>query len=326
MSLLMDTLKKMKRGKKSKPVPPNLKSTKKDSKIRYIVLGSVAFLLSASLVLLYVFQDIFLYQGDNLLVKQESVKKGNVQAEKKAVIPEKIKNVSEEKIKHETKTEENNPPVEKHKKTFEEQKTQPEQPPPKTEKKPSKEQNPYLYSTYISLANQYLDKHQYEKSLEYYIRAYSIQPSENLLKNIIILQIYTGKEEDAVKNLNKIRNEKFLSDILLSLIEKGKTDIVKDFLEKNIKDRNSADLHYVAGILQEKSGNTAKALFHYKKAFELNPSDPYIAYAYARILEISGKPSTAVNIYRHITELPETDNELKEIAVRRIKALGGNYE
>ncbi|SNZ02876.1 hypothetical protein SAMN06265182_0233 [Persephonella hydrogeniphila] len=328
MSLLMDTLKKMKREKKGKPVPPGLKTTEDNRKIRYIILGFITVLLSLSVILLYIFQDVFLYQENNLLTtsisrpnteftvqqKDNPTSTDKIPVEKK----EKEKVVQEKKITNRAKIEKDLSPVKEHKETSEDKIKE------KSENK--KVDNSYLYSTYLSLANRYLEKEQYKKSLEYYKKAFNVMPSENLLKNIIILQIYTGEEDKAIKNLNKIQDDKILSDILLSLLEKGNIEVVRSFLEKNIKNRKSGDLYYVAGILQEKEGKLKDAFYYYKKAFNLKPSDPYIGYAYARLSEILGKHSLAVRIYRYLIQLPYTDNRLREIISERIRVLGGSDE
>ena len=145
------------------------------------------------------------------------------------------------------------------------------------------------------------------------------------MKNIIILQIYTGDKKNALLNLRKISDPRHLSQILIFLIERGEIKLVANFLKSRSEDK-SGYISYTKGILEEKLGNTEKALLYYKKAFDQNPYDPYIAYAYARMLEIKGLNEKALQVYRYINSISFSDNNLRKIVNDRIKLLGGSYE
>jgi len=322
MSLLIDTLSKIKGGKKGKPVPPNLKKDRKKDKKKVIILFLSIVLLSVATASLYVYQDKLLQEDKNILSEVKAT--NQEKPEKKPETPEKkssseniqqqiTETIAEPKQKITEKTEKKQIKQEEHK------------PKPKKEEKPRKSPL-YLYSTYISLGNKYLEKKDYIKSLSYYTKAYQINPSEKLLKNIIALQIYTGDKNSAINNLKKIKNPKNLSQILIFLIEKGEIDFVKDFIKKISVEDKTGYIYYTMGILEEKSGNIEKAYTNYKKAFLKNPDDPYIAYGYARILEIKGFTDKAYQVYLHINKNSNPDNNLKKIVNERIKLLGGSHE
>ena len=327
MSLLIDTLNKMKGGKKGKPVPPNLKKNKKKDSKTVLILLTFIFVLSALTIFLYVYQEKLLQEEQNIL---SEIKKENQKLTEQ--IPEvavkskedknEINNHQNEKILAKPQQKDIQKPEKIQETKISERKMK------RSEQeitKKSKNSSSYMYSTYISLGNQYLEKLNYTKSLFYYKKAYSINPSEKLMKNILILQIYTGEKKKALTNLKKIRDARYLSQILIFLIENGEINLVKKFLKNKTEDRTGY-LSYTKGILEEKSGNIEKAYIYYKKAFEKNPYDPYIAYAYARILEMKDLPEKAVQVYKQINKIPFSDNNLKKIVQERIKLLGGSYE
>ncbi len=321
MSLLIDTLSKIKGGKKGKPVPPNLKKSRKKDKKHLVLLFSFIVVLSSAAIFLYILQDRLLQEENNILYE--------IKTQKKEIPEQKPKNIAKVKKEKINKPQKSEFPV-KILKTPEkkqvEQKSEPEikNAQPKKSKEPKKSSS-YLYSTYISLGNKYLEKQDYIKSLSYYLKAYQINPSERLLKNIIVLQIYTGEKNNALSNLKKIKNPQAISQILIFLIENGEINLVRGFLSNKLEDK-SGYLSYTKGVLEEKSGEIEKAHEYYKKAFKLNPYDPYIAYAYARILEIKGLTKKAFQVYRYINRMSISDNNLRKIVEDRIKLLGGSYE
>ena len=324
MSLLIDALSKIKGGKKRKPVPPGLKKNRKNNNKSLLLLALFTVILSAIAVALFIFQDRLLQEDGNILSEiktqklPEATPKNPVKPEEKTVKME--KNTKEEIYEK------------SHQKTIStskvkqlEQEPKPEINQTQSKKEEEKKPSSYMFSTYISLGNKYLEKKDYQKSLYYYKKAYQINPSQKLLKNIIILQIYTGRKETALAQLRKIKNPQHISQILTFLIQNGEVDFVRDFLDKEKKD-SSGYISYTRGILEEKLGNTEKAFIYYKKAFEENPYDPYIAYAYARILEIKDLPDKALQVYKHINKISFSDNNLRKIVKDRIKLLGGSYE
>ena len=324
MSLLIDALNKIKGGKKGKPVPPGLKKNRKNNNKSLLLLALFTAVLSAAAAALFIFQDRLLQEDGNILSEIKTQKLPEKIPET-PVKPEEETVKTEKNMKDETLSKSHQKTIKTSEEKQLEKKPEPEikqtQPKKKEEKKPSS----YLYSTYISLGNKYLERKDYQKSLYYYKKAYKINPSQKLLKNIIILQIYTGKKDTALTQLRKIKNPQHISQILTFLIQNGEIDFVRDFLDKE-KEDSSGYLSYTRGILEEKSGNTEKAFIYYRKAFEKNPYDPYIAYAYARILEIKGLPEKAVQVYKHINKISFSDNNLRKIIQERIKLLGGSYE
>ncbi|WP_029522177.1 tetratricopeptide repeat protein [Persephonella sp. KM09-Lau-8] len=333
MSLILDTLNKMKEGGNKKPVPPSISKKKKknnNNKKRYIILASLIIFLSTVMTFLVVFQDRFIYENKSEFFQiVENKANKNVQVSKPIVENPEI-------LEREQKNEPNyektikNPDESSEKTETLKIKSKPQENPEKLKtKKIAKNERPnkkadknFLFSTYISQANQYIDQKNYEKALIYLEKAYRLSPSEKILKNIILLKLETGRASDIQNYLNRIKNKEFLSEILIGLIDTGNTQIVHDYLTKNLKNDTSGYLYYVAGYLYEKEGKYKEALKYYKTAYKLNRKDPYIAYAYARILELNGEYTKALNVYKSINLSKITDNNLREVVAERIRLLG----
>ncbi|WP_297454176.1 tetratricopeptide repeat protein [Persephonella sp.] len=336
MSLILDTLNKMKEGGNKKPVPPSISKKKKknnNNKKRYIILAGLIIFLSAIMTFLVIFQDRFIYENKSEFFQVSENK--NIKASKSLATQNKPVN-NPEILEGKQKTEPNYEEIIKNpdeiskktgtSKTNSKSQENPEKLKakkiPKNESLNKKPNKNFLFSAYIAQANQYIDQKNYEKALIYLEKAYKLSPSEKILKNIILLKLQTGKTSDIQNYLNKIKNKEFLSEILMELIDTGNTQIVHDYLTKNLKNDKTGYLYYVAGYLYEKEGKYKEALKYYKVAYKLNKEDPYIAYAYARILELNREYAKALKIYKSINLSKITDNNLREVVAERIRLLG----
>ncbi|WP_457624366.1 tetratricopeptide repeat protein [Persephonella sp.] len=328
MSLIIQTLNRLKGRGKNKPVPPGLKGEvrKEEGGKRFFIYAGVIIILAGALSILLINRDKLLYgDRDNILSRVENTLKiarntastsdgrpvKNIEKENPKKTSESINPIAPEE-KYTVKKE---PVPPETKKTVAAKKNRQEK---KAENKNRK--NIYLYNSYISLANSYLEKGDYRESLLYYKKAYSLEKNQKVLKNIIVLQILTGNFEDLYRYIPQLKEESYIADIAISLIDSGHLNRAEEFLSRFIG-MSSPYILYAWGILLEKQGKYQQALVYYRKAYQLNPYDQYIAYAYGRILEINGFYKKAVNIYTGMLNLEGLDKRIKEILQERIKIL-----
>ncbi len=322
MSLIIESLKKLRKPSKNKPLPPNLKPEEKSiAAKRLLIFASVIILLSGILVVIKLFENRLLLPQQNRYVQIKTEKEENIQ--KTAVLhsPEKVatKTLSETKSSQnkEEKIPSFAPQIEK---LQSEEKNQNH-----SKETGDRAQKKNRYVLYLTLANKYMKKQNYHKSLEFYQKAYSIKPEEKILTNIIILKMQLGLEgaEKEIENIKNIRN---LYKIAIFAVNSGKDGLIKNILQKRSSD-SSGTVNYLLGVIYEKEGKLKEAEKAYEKAFKQNPSNPYISYAYGRILEINEKLFLSQKIYEHTLKIINNKNtKLRKIVIQRLEATGGSYE
>ncbi|MBK3331622.1 tetratricopeptide repeat protein [Persephonella atlantica] len=323
MSLIIDSLKKLRKDSTSKSIPPNLKSKSKNLSVKKVgILGSIIILLSFSFVVLKILENKFIISKNSLYLP---VREKNI---KKASTPEKPhkklngNKIVELKSKKENKSQESSEKYQEGKRQLSQQQTEKKK---LKHKRDNTEDIKRKYVLYITLANKYLKKGNYTESLKFYQKAYSIKPEERVLTNIIILKIGAG--EGDIKEIEKIKDTENIYKIALFAINRNRSYLVEKFIKKRLSTDSSGILHYLLGIIYEKNGQLIDAEEEYKKAFELNQTDPYVSYAYGRILEINKKYRLSRKIYEYTLKIIKSkDTKLRKTVSERLKILGGSYE
>jgi len=325
MSLIIETLGRLKGKGRDKPIPPGLKrkNAKGTGKKRFFVYFGVIVILAGILSLLIINKDKLLYgEKGNILSSTNSSQTKEKQSLKIAQNPVSKNSTIEKKPPIEMKSEQevlhSLPPVED-----------------KIEKKEvgeikntrghgfenrQKQDRLYLYNSYLNIANNYLDKGLYTQSLEYYKKAYNLKKNQKVLKNIILLQILIGNTGDLNRYISQLDKKSYIADIAIILIKSGQLKKAEKYLS-GLTGEPSPYLLYAYGILREKQGKYQQAQAYYKKAYQLNPYDQYITYAYARILEINGFSKKAADVYIRLLSLENVDTKIKRIATKRLKML-----
>jgi len=331
MSLIVQTLNKLKSKGRYKPVPPGLRQqeAKTQKNRRLIVYTGIIVILSAILSIILVNSHKMLYRDtENLLALKEVKEQKKEKIEIKSSNPS--ANVSGNKfsesetpadVKRNVEKKNHTPAPQKVKKTVAEKKTVAV----KRDKPEKNNINPtesdYAYNSYINMANRFLENGNYLKSLEYYEKAYQLKPTQKILKNIILLKITTGRKDGISAYINKLSNDRYIADVILGLINTGNTGMASELLDIFLSREPSPFLLYAKGVLLEKEGKFQHALVYYKKAYQMKPDDPYIGYAYGRILEINRQYKNAVNIYRAVIKLEHIDDRLRDVIQERIRIL-----
>ncbi len=325
MSLMIEMLKKIKTKKSSKPVPPGIEPKNSINK-RIITLSfiTVILILSGIGVFLYLEnipqQNILVNKAESLSITNNLENTGKIaeKNDKKTETNKPIQEIKENslppldlvlnEIQKDIETDVKEKPIYEDKKM-------------KKEEKIIKTVDPTQITAFISLAENYMNKGDLLKAYQYYRKAYSINNSEDLLNNILILAVDIGKIDDLKKYISKTKNEEIISSVAIRLVDNGRFYLAQKILKKYQK-RNKGYIDYAYGYYFESTGDISKSLFYYEKAYSKIPSDPYIAYAYARILEIKGMLDKAYKIYKKILNLSCDDEMLIKVVNERIGLLG----
>ncbi|BDY12771.1 tetratricopeptide repeat protein [Hydrogenimonas cancrithermarum] len=84
----------------------------------------------------------------------------------------------------------------------------------------------------------------------------------------------------------------------------------------------SGRLMLLLGAFYEREGEMQKAFRWYSAGYAANPGDPYVAYAYARILDMQNRKKEAAKIYARIVQMPFAQKDLQAYALRRLQQIG----
>jgi Flp pilus assembly protein TadD len=83
----------------------------------------------------------------------------------------------------------------------------------------------------------------------------------------------------------------------------------------------SGRLKLLLGVFYERDGEMKKAFRWYEAGYAVNPGDPYVAYAYARILDMANRGKEAAKIYERIVQMPFAQKDLRENALQRLREI-----
>lgn len=106
----------------------------------------------------------------------------------------------------------------------------------------------------------------------------------------------------------------------IGALESGRTDLYNDLSPHLIYDK-SGKLALLCGYFFERQKNSDKASSFYTMAYNANPSDPYILYAYARNTDLKGDREKAIYLYTQILSLSGDFESIRTIAQSRIRFL-----
>ncbi|MDQ7056700.1 MAG: tetratricopeptide repeat protein [Persephonella sp.] len=248
MSLIIDSLKKLKKGSTSKSIPPGLKSKDENLSVkRVFILGVIIAFLGFSFAVLKIFESRFTAAKNsyNLPVRGEDLKESSVPQKSHKRLYESITT----DVKP-TKTDKPQKVPEKQEESRRQQSMESIVRKYKEHKKDSITDTKKMYVLYITLANKYLKSGNYTESLKFYQKAYSIKPEERILTNIIILKIGLGSSK--IEEIEKIKDTENLYKIALFAINRNRFYLVEKVVKKRLLTDSSGTLHYLLGILYEK--------------------------------------------------------------------------
>ena len=325
MSLIINTLNKVKKENDKKYVPPHLVIEKEKSflqKIRFPLL-LIIFFVSAGFSFYFLFlNENKVKQSSSISLRQETEQKSaNLQdyglilsEEKIPEVKEPAKKVKPKEIKKvvevPTKVEEikkplpvvNTPKIKENKIVKEtSEKTVASSfeiiTPEKREK---------IFNKYLLMADKFYLDGKNEKAIEYYEKALYLKNDTSVLNVLLNLYIQEGKVNQVVKVLTEsklaFQNEDVISGLIIEMIDKGYFKEANQILSKLLNEDKNGYFLYAKGYLEEKRNNIKDALYFYEKAFEKNKVDPFISYAYGKLEEKNKNYQKALQIYKNIIE------------------------
>jgi len=163
----------------------------------------------------------------------------------------------------------------------------------------------------IWMAEKSYRKGNYQKSIEYYEKAYSIEKNRDVLSNLLILYIHTGNIDRVIKLLELEKNPELTYSTTIEMIDREMYKEAEKIIYRFIPYDRTGNLYYALGYLYELQNKMEKAANNYRKAYSMNPQDQYFAYAYGRILEMTGESEEANKIFSKLMLRDDLDREIK---------------
>ena len=149
-------------------------------------------------------------------------------------------------------------------------------------------------------------------------KAFTLKKDKDILSNYTAALIICGEAEKAADTVagNILSTDGArLGDIIETAVKKGRhTDALLFFETLNIKENGR--LMNAAGLAYEAAGNMEKALISYKKAYLLEPENPFISFSRARAADLEGDYAQAVILYEK-TASTASNTTLKRYSVSR---------
>ena len=180
---------------------------------------------------------------------------------------------------------------------------------------------------HINLANEYVKSGELEKAIKEYYLVIKYKKDEKIINNLIYLLIKTNKIKDLdklIKKYNLFKNRKVFIKTVILLLNARKFNFAMKIIKLYGHHIEKYIYLYLKGLYYEKIGNIDKAIEFYKMAYEKNPLDDLIAYSYGRLLDIKGNFDKALSIYKRLYK--NTKNiKLKNIVEDRINKLEAWY-
>ncbi|MDP3588744.1 MAG: hypothetical protein Q8R58_11880 [Sulfuricurvum sp.] len=165
-------------------------------------------------------------------------------------------------------------------------------------------------------------KHDYTQATIYYeMMIASGMKDRQILINLAYLY---GREGSFGLLEKKIEGKRGINDYLyaygVGALESGRSDLYNSLSSYLIYDK-SGKLSMLCGYFFEQENNTERSNIFYKMAYNANPSDPHILYAYARSVDISGDNKQAIYLYTQLTQSGSEFESLRMVSKSRIQAL-----
>ncbi|MGE4267948.1 MAG: tetratricopeptide repeat protein [Deferribacterales bacterium] len=180
------------------------------------------------------------------------------------------------------------------------------------------------YNTMTAQAASALRSGNSRKAEEFYAKALTEKVTKPSVTGLLTAKIRQGKVnevQNVLNNYSYTADSSVISAAALEMSDMGYTEQALNLLSANSSKAGSGQIYYTAGIIQENSGDYAKAETAYKKAVQNVPGDSYFLYAYARILDVQKKYEDALISYARLAEMPSAESGLRNSAQQRAAAI-----
>lgn len=122
----------------------------------------------------------------------------------------------------------------------------------------------------------------------------------------------------------KIEGKRGTNDYLyaygVGALEAGRSDLYSSLSPYLVYDK-SGRLSMLCGYFFEQEHNLERSNAFYKMAYDANPSNPHILYAYARSVDLTGNKEQALYFYTQLTQLGSEFESIKTASRSRIQSL-----
>jgi len=170
------------------------------------------------------------------------------------------------------------------------------------------------------------ERHNLDRALLEYIDVQKMngdRPASHLNLGILYVQLRQfNKAEAAYRKAIKLEPVYMLAYVnLADLFRQQGKDVAGEEILRHALEINSeaAEVHQSLGFLLTRTKRQHEALDHFKKAMELRPDNPYLAYIYGLALNDAGDPEQAFQVFRQtLQEFPfERDILLALVTLHR---------
>lgn len=160
-----------------------------------------------------------------------------------------------------------------------------------------------------------------QATIYYEMMAASGMQDRQILLNLAYLY---GREGSFGLLEKKIEGKRGTNDYLyayaIGALEVRRSDLYTTLSPHLIYDK-SGKLSMLCGYFFEQENDPKRAAAFYKMAYDANPSDPHILYAYARSVDLSGNKEQALYCYTQLSQLGSEFEILRTTAQSRIQTL-----
>ncbi len=183
----------------------------------------------------------------------------------------------------------------------------------------------YMQSNLVVKANKAYGNAEYELAAKYYKKLLlSGYKNSRLLDNLSYLYGMTGEFFQEKKILKMYHNDTSLIYAYAYGAAKSNRRTFYKELKPFIINDNNGDLQLLAGYYFENNHQLKKAVKFYKMAYDNNPDNKYIFFAFARSYDIIGEVSKALKLYKLLLPRLKIGTLLYKADRRRIIELGGS--
>jgi len=176
------------------------------------------------------------------------------------------------------------------------------------------------YANSLYYGDYYFRKGDLKRSMEFYERAYSIRREQSVANNLITIYLRLGLRAKAKNLLNQHPAEKLYYTYIMELAKNFGTDEALREIGSMMAFDRRGYLYFARGYLKERLGDPEGASKDYRTAYKKDPSNPYFAFNYARMLEKKGKLREAYRIYQSLN-LQSLEPKIKDIVSSRLREL-----
>jgi len=161
----------------------------------------------------------------------------------------------------------------------------------------------FQYTRILSNAHKFKSLNKVRDSIKQYERAFAHQQSNNAINNNLFY-LY-GKTNNWPKASEKLcllkKHDKVLYSYAIGALEIN-NPMIEDELKDTLHYDKSGYIHLALGVYFERNEMYIKAHSYFKKAYDINRYDVYLAFAYARSCEIESDYKKAAFVYKMISD------------------------